>query len=206
MNQSIRTNPIDLLREIFGYEGCRQCLKTYGYSIKRKWDLNRKLCLVVGCLILGTSSGFGETLPTYRNAKLSIEERVEDLVSKMTLEEKAAQLRSMWVSKNEIYDNDGNFNEEKAILAIPNGIGQIARPSDTMGLPSWKETPFRNTEDSVAFVNAVQRFLVEKTRLGVPAMFHEELAHGLLAKDSTIFPIPLGLGSTWDPELVERVF
>ena len=55
------------------------------------------------------------------------------------------------------------------------------------------------------FVNAVQKWLVENTRLGIPAMFHEEALHGLVAPGGTHFPVPIGLASTWDPALVERV-
>lgn len=144
--------------------------------------------------------------PKYRDANASISQRVFDLLSRMTLEEKTAQLRSMWFGKHLIYDNEENFSVEKALNVIPDGIGQIARPSDIRGRAKWDIAPFRSVEKAVAFVNAVQRFMMESTRLGIPVLFHEELAHGLLAGEATIFPIPPGLASTWDPELVEEAF
>jgi len=100
----------------------------------------------------------------------------------------------------------GAFNQEKAKAAFPNGIGQLARPSDNAGLSKFGKNRFRSAEDAVVFLNDVQRFLVEQTRLGIPALFHEETAHGLAVKDATMLPTPTGLGATWDPELVEQGF
>ncbi|MBW8783636.1 MAG: glycoside hydrolase family 3 C-terminal domain-containing protein [Novosphingobium sp.] len=142
---------------------------------------------------------------SYRDARAPIAARVQDLLSKMTLEEKAAQVRSMWFGKSAILDAHGNFSEEKATKALAAGIGQFARPHDWAGTSHYLER-FREIEDTVALVNAIQRFLVEKTRLGIPALFHEEGAHGYLAKDATIFPSPPALGSTWDPVLLEQVY
>ena len=70
-----------------------------------------------------------------------------------------------------------------------------ARPADRNG---------RSAREQAVFVNAVQRWLIENTRLGIPAMFHEEALHGLTAPGGTHFPVPMGLASTWDPALVER--
>jgi beta-glucosidase len=124
----------------------------------------------------------------------------------MTLEEKSAQLCSMWFGKITVLDAHGVFSPDKAAKALANGVGQIARPGDTVGTPKYPNDAFRGIEDTVTLVNAIERHLVEKTRLGIPALFHEETAHGLVARDATIFPIPPALGSTWDTQLVERVF
>ncbi|MBW8786152.1 MAG: beta-glucosidase, partial [Novosphingobium sp.] len=120
---------------------------------------------------------------SYRDARAPVAARVQDLLSKMTLEEKAAQVRSMWFGKSAILDAHGNFSEEKAAKALAAGIGQIARPHDWAGTSRYLER-FREVEDTVTLVNAIQRFLLEKTRLGIPALFHEEGAHGYLAKDA----------------------
>jgi hypothetical protein len=124
----------------------------------------------------------------YRDVHASIEQRVQDLLSRMTLEEKVTQLRSMWLTKGSIEDTEGAFSEEKARGAIPNGIGQMARPSDRAGTTRAQRDPYRSVEETVAFVNAVQHFLTQRTRLGIPALFHDETAHGYLAGGATVFP------------------
>jgi beta-glucosidase len=132
--------------------------------------------------------------------------RVRDLLSRMTLEEKVVQMRSAWSSKKYFMDADGNFSAEKAAAFMPIGVGQVGRPSDRKGASDYLKRGMRSIEETVAFANGVQKYLVEQTRLGIPALFHEETAHGLLAADATIFPIPPALASTWDPDLVEQAF
>lgn len=143
---------------------------------------------------------------TYRDTSLSPTERAKALTELMTIEEKTAQMRCMWSTKVAFLDAAKMFDPRKAADVLGHGIGQIARISDIRGDPDWDERPFRSFEDTVRLANDLQRFLVEKTRLGIPALFHDELAHGLLANEATVFPIPPALGSTWDPELVEEVF
>lgn len=146
------------------------------------------------------------TKPIYKDATVSREERVADLLARMNLEEKAAQLCGMWERKVEFQDAEGAFSAEKARNVLMDGIGQIARISDYRGYDLWDLAPFRTVENSIAVANAVQKFLVEETRLGIPAFFHDEIAHGFLAGDATVFPVPPALGSTWDVDLVEEVF
>ncbi|MCP1470234.1 hypothetical protein J3E64_001922 [Sphingobium sp. OAS761] len=64
---------------------------------------------------------------------------------------------------------------EKAATAIPHGIGQISRLSDATGSTRFMTDPYRAREDTVAFMNTVQKYAVEQTRLGIPLLFHEEL-------------------------------
>ncbi len=142
----------------------------------------------------------------YRDPKAPIEARVRDLISRMTLEEKAAQMGSIWLGKGAILGDDGAFSPAKAAGRLANGVGQVGRPGDTQGSPQSKTASFRGPEDVAALVNGIQRFLTESTRLGIPALFHEETAHGLATIGATSFPIPPALGSTWDPGLVERAF
>lgn len=150
---------------------------------------------------------FGAPLPVYRRASAPVAERVRDLLAHMTLDEKVAQMCSMWMTKISIVNRETfAFSPEKAAKAIPHGIGQVARPSDLAGSGRFQTRSFREPEDAVAFVNAVQRYAVEQTRLGIPVLFHEETAHGLAVKGATSFPIPPALGSTWDPALVEQCF
>jgi beta-glucosidase len=148
----------------------------------------------------------GNARAVYRDPRVPIDARVRDLLGRMTLEEKAAQLRAMWFGKGAFLDSAGAFSPAKATTALADGIGQIARPGDTFGTPRMRTDLFRGVEETVALVNAIQHYLVEKTRLGIPALFHEETAHGLAERGATIFPVPPALASTWDPALVERAF
>lgn len=142
----------------------------------------------------------------YKDPAAPIALRVRDLLARMTLSEKVAQMRSLWMTKTAIMDGAGRFSSAKAGQAIGTGIGQIGRPNDTTGTTQDKDSAFRSIQEGVEFVNAVQRFLVEKTRLGIPALFHVECAHGYMGRDATIFPIPPGLASTFDPDLIEQAF
>jgi beta-glucosidase len=149
----------------------------------------------------------GAPQPAYKRSSAPTAERVRDLLNRMTLDEKVAQLCSLWMNKGSIMDRQTlAFVPAKAAQVIPHGIGQIGRPSDTAGSSHFETKSFREPEDAVAFVNAVQRYAVERTRLGIPVLFHEEMAHGLAVKGATSFPSPPALGSTWDPALVEQCF
>lgn len=168
--------------------------------------LNRRTLLTsVGALV--ALPAFAQIQTTYRNAQAPVALRVADLLGRMTLDEKVAQLCSIWYTKNRILDvKTGAFSPEKASVVMKHGLGHVGRPSDTAGLPDFADYAFREPEDAITFINAVQKFAVEKTRLGIPVLFHEETAHGLAVKGATSFPTPTALGSTWDPELVERIF
>lgn len=170
--------------------------------------MNRRF-LLTSVAALAASPAFAAERAVYRDPKAPVALRVTDLLGRMTLEEKAAQLCGLWFNKGQIIDiKTGVFSPEKAAAAIPNGLGHLGRPSDTAGMPYnvYMDNAFREPDDTIAFTNAFQRFLVEKTRLGIPALLHEETAHGLAVKGATSFPIPTALGSTWDTDLVEQVF
>lgn len=137
----------------------------------------------------------------YKNPALPAERRVKDLLARMTLEEKAAQMMCVWQKKAEmLVDAEGNFDAAKAKRAFRkgDGIGQVGRPSDAA-----KGLDARRTAE---LANAIQKFFIENSRLGIPVIFHEECLHGHAAIDSTSFSQPIGLGATFNPELVERLF
>jgi beta-glucosidase len=140
-------------------------------------------------------------LPAYRNVKLSAERRTADLLSRMTLEEKAAQMICIWQQKSRsLVDDRGNFDAEKAKAYFKRriGLGQVGRPSDAGG--------GKNARDMAALTNAIQRFFISNSRHGIPVIFHEECLHGHAAVDATSFSQPIGLGATFDPDLVERLY
>jgi len=166
-------------------------------KIKSRWML---IVLSLGALVFfaaseGARSQAGSDQPDYRNPKLPVEQRVADLLSRMTLEEKVAQTHALWMGKALIMDAKGSFSPEKGREVLKNGMGQITRASERKG-----------PRENAVFTNAIQKFLVEQTRLGIPAMVHEEALHGHAAQGGTSFPQAIALASTWDVDLVEKVF
>lgn len=137
----------------------------------------------------------------YRNPALSAEKRMQDLLSRMTLEEKAAQMLCIWQKKPQtLVDADGNFDLVKAKESFKNGhgLGQVGRPSDAgKGL---------NARRMAETTNAIQKFFIENTRLGIPVVFHEECLHGHAAVDGTSYPQPIALAATFNTELVNSIF
>ena len=132
---------------------------------------------------------------------MSPAKRVKDLLSRMTLEEKAAQMMCVWQKKSKtLVDAEGNFNLKKAKAAfkLGHGLGQVGRPSDA--------GKGKNARQMAELTNAIQKFFIENTRLGIPVMFHEECLHGHAGINSTSFPQPIGLGATFNPELIESLY
>src|SRR5579872_5782612 len=152
------------------------------------------------------AQGTVQTHP-YRNSTLPPGQRVKDLLKRMTLQEKAAQMMGVWQQKAQLLvDERGNFDEAKARKAFRkgHGLGQVGRPSDAGGARDSADN--RTARTMAELTNAIQRFFVENSRLGIPVIFHEECLHGHAAIGATSFPQPIGLGATFDPELVERIF
>ena len=160
------------------------------------------------------SSTRSTAAPLYKDPSRPVEARVEDLLKRMTLEEKAAQLITLWEQKAKVQTDAGVFSPEEASQNFPDGIGQFARPSDKRGVAQTNAgaagasagTVNRDARDTAEYVNAAQRWAVERTRLGIPILMHEEALHGYVARGATSFPQSIALASSWDPALLERVF
>lgn len=156
------------------------------------------LLVLAGSLLAGHSNA---QEADYRNPNLSIERRVADLLGRMTIEEKVAQMVTLWIRKPQQLKPHGNFGDrgdfspDEAAVVMKNGIGEIARQRE-------RTDPRRGA----TYSNAVQTWLKEHTRLGIPAMFHDEILHGHMALGSTNFPTPISMASSWDPEMISRVF
>lgn len=143
--------------------------------------------------------------PIYKDPLHPVNARVADLLARMTPEEKFAQMHAYWL----VLSEDGQHRErsdmsdefsgvsEQASLGerLMLGVGQITRPLGTHIV---------DARTGVRAANRLQKMLMEETRLGIPALFHEECLVGLLCKDATLFPSSLNYASTWDPELVRR--
>jgi beta-glucosidase len=137
----------------------------------------------------------------YKNSKNSPEVRADDLLSRMTLNEKIAQMMCIWNGKYETFiDEKGRFDPVKAKKSFQdgNGIGQIGRPSDTGGGTTAREM--------AELTNQIQEFCIENSRLGIPVIFHEECLHGLAAKEGTSFPQPIALAGTFNPDLIRELY
>jgi beta-glucosidase len=122
--------------------------------------------------------------PLYKNSDKPIEKRVNDLVERMTLEEKVAQLQTVWVARQKLETDKGEFTAEHAVEVLGLGIGQVARPAENKAVITPNKTPAQ----TLAFTNAVQKYLVENTRLGIPAIFHEEALPAMPDAMPPVFP------------------
>ena len=172
--------------------------------MQRRFWLRSLARTVVSLTALGILS-FGDRaqdIPGYRNPSLPIEQRVTDLVSRMTLEEKIAQLEGAWENRQFFkdpqalfVDEKGVFLPERASVLLKNGLGEMSRPSEGKGPREMAE-----------FTNTLQRWMKKNTRLGIPVLFHEECLHGHAAPKGTSYPQAIALASTWDPDLVREVF
>jgi beta-glucosidase len=134
-----------------------------------------------------------EPQPSYRDPSQPLEDRVEDLLGRMTLDEKLAQLGCLWSTA---LVRNVTFDAEYVAAKMPHGIGQVTRIGASTGL---------RPRQSAELMNAIQRVSVERTRLGIPIFVHEESVGGFCHRDATVFPHGIGLAATWDPALIEQV-
>jgi beta-glucosidase len=147
-------------------------------------------------------SSHAQDVPAFRNPHLPIEQRVADLLSRMTLEEKVAQLEGAWENRqffkdplSLFVDEKGAFLPERASVLLRNGLGEMSRSSEGKG-----------PREMAVFTNTLQRWMRDNTRLGIPVLFHEECLHGHAAPKGTSYPQAIALASTWDPDLAREVF
>lgn len=142
----------------------------------------------------------------YKDAKLSTEERVADLMSRMTVKEKIGQLRCIlawncWEKKGKEIVPSESFKKEIA-------DGQIGMLWGTYRADPWTQKSLENgltPELAAKAGNALQRYVAENTRLGIPLFLAEEAPHGHMAIGTTVFPTGLGMAATWNPSLIEQV-
>ncbi len=178
-----------------------------GFARRQALGLMASTSLLAAAPAVAAKKGGG---PLYKDASAPIDLRVRDLLGRMTLEEKVGQIIALWATKAEIMD-DLTFSPAKASAAYPQGFGQITRPSDRRGAPNGSTQAggvgarWRTPRDTVAFIEAVQTWAVEETRLGIPVLFHEESLHGYMATDATMFPMAIGMAGSFDRALMREV-
>jgi beta-glucosidase len=172
--------------------------------------MTKLLSFIIPILMLVNSSSRTQQLP-YKDSHLPVDQRVADLLSRMTLEEKIAQTESMWVRDQfkSLADDKGNFSPDqktqellKLGLGQMSGVSQAASDSETATPPYFGKGP----RATAVFTNAVQKYVIEHSRLGIPVTFHEEALHGLASPGATSFPQAIALGGTWDVDLVHEIF
>ncbi len=139
-------------------------------------------------LILLISNSLFAQQPNYKKASLPVDERVASLLSEMTIEEKVAQMAGSKIFWNE----KGNFDLEKNLETCK------------FGFYSGFMSSYPNT-NFASYTNAIQKFNIEHSRLGIPAVVGAEGLHGYMVKTATVFPQAIALASTWDTELIEDV-
>ncbi len=127
--------------------------------------------------------------PPFRDPNADVPARVADLLGRMTLAEKLAQLGSAWVF--ELADSHG-FDAQRAAPPLSDGIGHVTRVCGASGFTA---------AEAATFNNALQQHLRVHTRLGIPAIVHEEICAGLMAREATVFPQAIGVAATFRPEL-----
>src|SRR5271168_2376313 len=144
-------------------------------------SLVKSVLLLIVAALYGWPSVAQEAAPPYRDPKLPVEQRVADLLSRMTLEEKVAQMESAWENRQFFsdpqalfVDDKGIFLPERAAVLLKNGLGEISRPGEGHG-----------PRASAEYTNAIQKWMKENTRLGIPVLFHDECLHGHVAAKAT---------------------
>ncbi len=145
-----------------------------------------------------------EVLP-YQNASLPIEQRVSDLLSRMTWEEKVGQLRCTLAWN--YYDIVGKNVVPSASFKKDIAEGNIGMLWATYRADPWTQKSLDNglnPELAAKCGNALQKYVLENTRLGIPLFLAEEAPHGHMAIGTTVFPTGLGMAATWDPAIIEQ--
>ena len=133
---------------------------------------------------------------TSRGIELDIKDRVDDLLSRMTLEEKVRQLSSAKLSDVIADLKNHTFNKELALKNVPHGCGYMSRIGGATDL-----YPSR----MASLMNKIQEYFVEETRLGIPVIFLTEATTGVLSREHTLFPQNIGAGAMFNERLMEEM-
>ena len=166
------------------------------YTHESKWNnFLIYLTLLLAILLYGCKSQ-SKNAELYKNSDLPVEERVRDLILQMTLEEKVAQMQCFMHIENYV-DDKGNIDTIFLNKQFKNGIGQISDAAIR-----WS----KSAESLAEFNNNLQRFLLNETRLGIPTIIHSEGTRAALYNGATLFPSAISLASSWDMDLIERVY
>jgi beta-glucosidase len=156
-----------------------------------------KNCLLIICQLLLLQTAFCQSVPAYKNPALPVEQRVKDLISRMTPEEKFWQMFMIpgdLTDGKEKYKN-GIFGFQVSAKGSADAAGPITQLQRLLPMQSKQ----------AKLINKMQHYFVEETRLGIPIIAFDEALHGLVRDGATSFPASIGLASTWDIAFMNRV-
>ena len=141
------------------------------------------------------TQGSNSTQPPYKDASLPISNRVEDLLARMSIEEKVAQITGWWFHDERKLQREGDiFTADFYAEKCPHGIGELG-PLHNLSI-----------DEDVRHYAAIQEYFRNRTRLGIPAILHDEAAHGFMKYQANSFPAPIGLACSWNPSLLEDIY
>lgn len=159
---------------------------------------NKLIALACGALILaGCASDNKSTSVFFRHKAQEIplsneftEKIIDNIYQRMSMDERAAQLQSMYLS--ELFDKNNQLDTVRCYELIPNGIGHFAQ---------YASNSLDGPEELRDMVKQVQEWLVKNTPTGIPALFHEEVITGIAAKEATVYPQQIGLACSFNTDL-----
>lgn len=164
------------------------------------------IVVLFGCAIRIKAQASKNSKPLYLNASAPVDARVANLISQMSLEEKVGQICALlgW----EMYRKTGNkvtYSDEFVKAVKERNIGMFWA---TLRADPWTQKTLvtgLNPVQAAEATNALQKYAIENSRLKIPMLFAEECMHGHMAIGTTVFPTAIGQGSTWNPELIQKM-
>lgn len=162
---------------------------------------NKLIALACGALILaGCASDNKSASVFFRHKAQEIplsneftEKIIDNIYQRMSMDERAAQLQSMYLS--ELFDKNNQLDTIRCYELIPNGIGHFAQ---------YASNSLDGPEELRDMVKQVQEWLVKNTPTGIPALFHEEVITGIAAKEATVYPQQIGLACSFNTDLLQK--
>lgn len=158
--------------------------------------MKRLLICIISLLLAGNTDA--QTIPPYKDARLSTEQRVNDLLQRMTMEEKFWQL---FMIPGDL-DNKKKGQYQHGIF----GLQVSAASSNNNAAQQMLQYNTKETAEGLAKkINAIQKYFIDSSRLGIPIIPFDEVLHGLVREGATCFPQAIGLAASWDTALMTKV-
>jgi beta-glucosidase len=182
-----------------------------GMDMEKKIKTKNLICgglaagmVLASCLIISCARRAKTGKPLYLDSTQSLEKRVADLLGRMTLEEKVGQMNMPCVYENELGQTIPEKMEACRKFAAGSYLQNFGPGGGFFTLPNT--ILHEGTSQQVEFLNALQQIALKETRLGIPLLETEEGTHGLMCSGATIFPEGPALGSTWNLDLISRIY